>query len=240
MDLSVQPQVPCYAWDAGPNYPGVEFLGPVTVYPNVHIGAGSVIYGPCVLGHPPRGRAPGELPLVIGRAATIRAFTTIYAGVTIGDRFQTGNSAVILTDNVFGDDCSLGTCAVLDCGNRIGSRTKVHTHAGMECATLDDDVFIGPGARLLDDPHAPCPRSKECVGGVKVMRFAVIGADATVLPGLTVGERAVVASGALVTKDVPPGVVVVGNPARVLKRVDEMECFAGFYERPYEWSTDQP
>jgi acetyltransferase-like isoleucine patch superfamily enzyme len=217
------------------DYPGVELNGDVTIYPNVSLGEGSVVYGPCVLGHPPRGRAPGELPLTIGKGATIRAFTTIYAGVTIGDRFQTGNSAVILTDNQLGDDCSVGTCAALDCGNRIGNRVKIHTHAGMECATLEDDVYIGPGARLLDDPHVPCPRSKECVGGVKVRRFGVVGADATVLAGLTVGERAVVAAGALVTRDVEPGMIVAGNPARVLKRIEEVACFKGFYERAYDW-----
>jgi acetyltransferase-like isoleucine patch superfamily enzyme len=199
------------------DYPGVELNGDVTIYPNVSLGEGSVVYGPCVLGHPPRGRAPGELPLTIGKGATLRAFTTIYAGVTIGDRFQTG------------------TCAALDCGNRIGNRVKIHTHAGMECATLEDDVYIGPGARLLDDPHVPCPRSKECVGGVKVRRFGVVGADATVLAGLTVGERAVVAAGALVTHDVEPGMIVAGNPARVLKRIEEVACFKGFYERAYDW-----
>lgn len=217
-------------------HPGVEFIGPVTIYPNVTIGEGSVVYGPCILGHPPRGKAPGELPLVIGSYAIIRAFTTIYAGTTIGDRCQTGHSTVIREDNIFGDDCSVGTCAVLECGNRIGNHVRIHTHAGMECATLADEVLIGPGARLLDDPHAPCPRSRECVGGVKVKYAAVIGADATVLPGLTVEERAVVGAASVVIRDVPAEVVVAGNPARVVKRVDELVCWPGFYERPYVWS----
>lgn len=220
-------------------YPAVEFVelaGPVAVFPNVTIGRGSTVYGPCVLGHPPRGNAPGELPLQIGVDSVIRAFTVIYAGTAIGDRFQTGHNTVIREDNIIGDDCSVGTGAALECGNRIGNRVRIHTHVGMEYATLADDVFMGPGARLLDDPHAPCPRSRECVGGPKIQSAAVIGADATVLPGVTVGRRAVVASGALVTRDVGDEVVVVGNPARVLKRVDELVCWAGFYERPYVWS----
>jgi acetyltransferase-like isoleucine patch superfamily enzyme len=217
-------------------HPGIEFVGSVTVYPNVAIGEGSVVYGPCVLGQPPRGKAPGELPLVIGANAVIRAFTVIYAGTTIGDRFQTGHSTVIREDNAIGDDCSVGTFAGLECGNRVGSRVRIHTHVGMEYATVADDVFIGPGARLLDDPHAPCPRSRECVGGVKVKRGAVIGADATVLAGLTVEERAIVGARSVVTRDVPAAAVVVGNPARVLKRVDELECWTGFFERPYVWS----
>lgn len=218
------------------DHPGVEFIGPATVYPNVTIGQGSVVYGPCVLGQPPRGKAPGELPLVIGANSVIRTFSVIYAGVTMGDRCQTGHSTVIREGNVLGDDCSVGTHVGLEPYNRIGNRVRIHTNAAMERATLEDDVFIGPGALLMDDPHAPCPRSPECVGGVTVKRAAVIGAGAMVVPGATVGERAVVAGGAVATGDVPPEVLVVGVPARVIKRVDELECWPGFYERPYIWS----
>jgi acetyltransferase-like isoleucine patch superfamily enzyme len=166
----------------------------------------------------------------------IRTFTVIYAGVTMGDRCQTGHNAVIREGNVMGDDCSVGSLVGLEPHNQIGNRVRIHTDAGMERATLEDDVFIGPGGRLLDDPHAPCPRSPECVGGATVKRAAVIGAGALVMPGVTVGERAVVASGAVVTGDVPPEVLVVGVPARVIKRLDELECWPGFYERPYIWS----
>jgi acetyltransferase-like isoleucine patch superfamily enzyme len=217
-------------------HPGVEIIGPATIYPNVTIGEGSVLYGPCVLGQPPRGKAPGELPLVIGVNSVIRTFTVIYAGVTIGDRFQSGHSAVIREGNVIGDDCSVGTHVALEPHNRIGNRVRIHTSAAMERATLEDDVFIGPGSLLMDDPHAPCPRSPECVGGVTVQKAAVIGAGAMVVPGTTVGKRAVVAGGAVATSDVPPEVVVAGIPARVIKRLDELECWPGFYAHPYIWS----
>ena len=155
-------------------HPGVEFVGQATVYPNVTIGPGSVVYGPCVLGHPPRGKAPGELPLVIGANSTIREFAVLYAGSTIGDRFQTGHWTLIREDNVIGNDCSVGSGAELECGNRIGNHVRIHTHAGMECATLADEVYIGPGARLLDDLHVPCPRSRDCVGGARIEKFAVL------------------------------------------------------------------
>jgi acetyltransferase-like isoleucine patch superfamily enzyme len=234
--------------DPSQDHPGVEFFGPVTIYPNVTIGPGSKVYGPCVLGHPPRGREPGHLPLVIGPGAVIRAFAVVYAGTTIGSRFQMGHSAVVREDNVFGDDCSMGTCAVLECGNRIGNRVRIHTHVGMEYATVHDGVFLGPGSRLLDDPHVYCPRTRECVGGATILAGAIVGADATVLPGVTVGERAIVGAAAVVTHDVPARVVVVGNPAREVKKVDELVCWKGFYERPYVWfdteenevAADQP
>ena len=170
---------------------------------------------------------------MIGRCSTIRAFTVIYAGTTIGDRFQTGHHTIIREDNILGDDCSVGSGAILECTNRIGNRVRIHTHVGMELATIADDVFVGPGARFLDDPHAPCPRSKECIGGPRIEPGAVIGADSTVLPGVTVGARAVVASGSVVTKNVAPETVVAGNPARLLKRADEVKCFKGFYSQAY-------
>lgn len=225
-----------HTWEEHAGVDFVELAGPIRVFPNVTIGEGSIVYGPCILGHPPRGNAPGELPLVIGRQSIIRAFTVIYAGVTIGDHFQTGHSTIIREGNVIGDDCSVGTHVGLEPRNHIGNRVRIHTNAAMEGATLEDDVCIGPGALLMDDPHPPCPRSPDCVWGVTVRRAAVIGAGSSVVPGKTIGRRAVVAGGAVATKDVPDAVVVAGNPARVIKRVDELICWPGLYERPYEWS----
>jgi acetyltransferase-like isoleucine patch superfamily enzyme len=218
-------------------FPGVEFVGQVEVHPNVVIGSGSVVYGPTILGQPARGKAAGEQALTIGRGAVIRAFTVIYAGTTIGDRFQTGHHTVIREDNQIGNNCSVGTLAALESGNRVGNRVRIHSHADMENARLGNGVFVGPGARLLDDPHVYCPRTAECVGGVVANDGAIIGANATVLAGVTVGKRAVVGAGSVVTRDVPDEVVVAGNPAKVIKRVDELECRMGFYERPYLWPT---
>ena len=69
----------------------------------------------------------GELPLTIGVAATIRPFSTIYAGCAIGDRFQTGQCVSIREDNIFGDDVSIGTCVRMECGNRVGDRVRIHS-----------------------------------------------------------------------------------------------------------------
>ena len=102
--------------------------------------------------------------------------------------------------------------------------------------TVEDDVFIGPNVVFTDDPHPMnCPKYKECKGGVTVKRFARIGAHSTLLPGVVVGENTLIGAGSLVVHDVPPGTVAAGNPARVIKRIDDLACDPGFFERPYVW-----
>jgi acetyltransferase-like isoleucine patch superfamily enzyme len=73
-----------------------------------------------------------------------------------------------------------------------------------------------------------------------VRRLARIGANATILPGVEIGEDSLVAAGAVVVEDVPPGTVVAGNPARVIKSVPELTCPPGFFERPYVWEPYRP
>jgi len=195
-----------------------------------------VVEEPCILGKPPRGRKPGELKLEIGMGGIIRPFTTLYAGSRIGNGFQTGQGASIREDNVIGDDVSIGTNAVLEFGNRIGNRVRVHSCCFLEMVTIGDDVFIGPNVVFTDDPHPmKCPRYLECKGGVTVKRLARIGAHSTLLPGVVVGENALVGAGSVVTRDVPPGTVVAGNPARVVKKVEDLTCPPGFFEKPYLW-----
>ncbi|RPI03737.1 MAG: N-acetyltransferase [Calditrichaeota bacterium] len=211
-----------------------------TIYENVQIGEGTLIQAPSILGKPPRGKNPGELVLVIGRNGVVRPFTTIYAGSTFGDNLQTGQGASIREDNIVGDDVSIGTNAVLEFGNRIGNRVRIHSLCFLEMVTIEDDVFIGPNVVFTDDPHPmKCERYLECLGGVTVKRLARIGANSTILPGVTIGENTLVGAGSVVTRDVPDHMVVAGTPAKIIKRVDELKCYPGFYERPYTWPPYQ-
>jgi len=206
------------------------------IYDNVQIGSGSVILHASVVGMPPRGTRAGELPTTLGQNCIVRPFTTIYAGTSIGDRFQSGQGASIREDNVIGHDVSVGTHAVLEFGNRIGNQVRIHTACFLEMVTLEDYVFLGPGVVFTDDPHPMgCPRYKECRGGATVQEFARVGANTTILPGVTIGRNALVGAGSVVVDDVPENSVVVGSPARVLKSVEELVCYPGFYERPYLW-----
>jgi len=83
---------------------------------------------------------------------------------------------------------------------------------------IENDVFIGPRAVLTNDKYPPQPNLE----GVTIKKGASIGANSVILPGIIVGENAMVGAGAVVTKNVPAGAVVVGNPARVIKKRSEM------------------
>jgi len=206
------------------------------IAPGVTLGEGCDLQPPCVLGKPPRGCQIGERELLIGADAVVRPFTTLYAGSVIGARLQTGQGASIREDNVLGDDVSIGTNAVLEFGNRIGNRVRIHSGCFLEMVTIEDDVFVGPNVVFTDDPHPMgCPRYTECRGGATVRRLARIGANSTILPGVVIGENALVGAGSVVVDDVPDGTVVAGNPARFIRRVEELTCEAGFYSRPYSW-----
>ena len=176
---------------------------------------------------------PANAELIIGSDATIRPFTTLYSGSTIGDRLQTGQGASIREDNVLGDDVSIGTNAVLEFGNRIGNRVRIHSGCFLELVTIEDDVFVGPNVVFTDDPHPMgCAHYTECRGGATVRRLARIGANSTILPGVVIGENSLVGAGSVVVRDVPAGTVVVGNPARVIRRVDELVCEPGSTSAP--------
>ncbi|OFW61965.1 MAG: hypothetical protein A2133_07165 [Actinobacteria bacterium RBG_16_64_13] len=219
---------------AGPT--GAAWPAGVHVAVGVQIGPDADLQSPCIVGKAPRGAVEGELPLKIGCRATVRPFTTIYAGNVIGDRLQTGQGASIREDNVLGDDVSVGTNSVLEFGNRIGNRVRIHSGCFLEMVTIEDDVFVGPNVVFTDDPHPMnCPSYKDCKGGPVVRRLARIGANTTILPGVEIGENALIGAGSVVVDDIPAGAVAVGNPARVIKHVSELTCPQGFHERPYQW-----
>lgn len=125
-----------------------------------------------------------------------------------------------------GDEVKIGAFVEIQKGVRVGNRCKISSHSFIcEGVTLEDEVFIGHNVTFINDPY---PRATNSEGALQteadwhcvptlVKRGASIGSSATLLCGITIGERAIVGAGSVVTKDVPPDAVVAGNPARVFK-----------------------
>ena len=197
-------------------------------FPNVLLGPGTRVEDFCVLGAPAKGREPGEERLIIGPNGTIRSHTTIYAGVQIGARVQTGHGVLIREHTRIGDDCSIGSGSVVEFAVVIGDRVRLHSQCFVpEYSVLEDDCWLGPRVVLTNARFPKSRRAKDTLEGVRICRLAKIGANATLLPGVVIGEGALVGAGAVVTRDVPPGTVVVGNPARPLSHVSELRDEGG-------------
>lgn len=147
----------------------------------------------------------------VGRGAKIFAFTNLY-GCEIGD------------------DTKIGAFVEIQKGARIGNRCKVSSHSFIcEGVTVEDEVFIGHGVIFINDRF---PRATTTEGTLqteadwacvptRVKQGASIGSGATILCGVEIGERAIIGAGAVVTKDVPADSIVAGNPARLLRGVEE-------------------
>ncbi len=128
-----------------------------------------------------------------------------------------------------GDESKIGTFVEIQKGAKIGRRVKVSSHTFIcEGVTIEDYCFIGHGVMFINDryPRAANPDGSvqtetdwECIQTL-IQKGASIGSNATILCGVTVGEGAIVGAGSVVTKDVPPYSIAVGNPARVLRKLE--------------------
>lgn len=214
----------------------MDFKSHILIAQNVHWSPKTSHLDPFVhLGKAPRGKTEGDLSLMLGASAEIRSMTVIYAGSTIGDHFQTGHHVLIREDNQIGHHVSIGSNSTLEFGNIIGDHCRIHSGCFLERVTLEEHVFIGPNVVFTDDPHPMCPEYLRCKRGAHVGAYSRIGANVTLLPGVTIGRNCLIGAGALVTTDIPDNMVAAGHPAKVIKAVSELTCEAGFFERPYIW-----
>lgn len=140
----------------------------------------------------------------------------------IGKGTRIWQFVVVLKGAKIGADCNICAQTLIEGDVVIGDRVTVKSGVQIwDGSVIGDDVFIGPNATFCNDLY---PRSKHYptqFNGVTIHNGASVGANATLLPGITIGEKAMVGAGAVVTKDVPARAVVVGNPAKIVRLIDD-------------------
>jgi acetyltransferase-like isoleucine patch superfamily enzyme len=193
------------------------------IYAGVRLGPRPLIEDYCVIGVPPREVSEGEIETILGSDAHVRSHTVIYAGNIIGNCFQTGNKVNIREWNRIGNNVSVGTLSVIEHHVEIGNNVRIHSQAFIpEFSVLEDNAWIGPNVVLTNAKYPLSRGAKESLQGPRVKRGAKIGANATILPGVVIGENALVGAGAVVIKNVPGGMVVAGNPARIIRKISDL------------------
>lgn len=202
------------------------------IYPNVTLGKNCRIDEGVILGFSEK--EPFE-KTDVGDNGIFRFHTFVYGGVSIGENFQSGPNVLIREDNIIGNNVAVWHGATISPGNKIGDGCRIHAGSFLELVTLGKRVFIGPNVVFTDDPHPVNPSPRTHFGGAVVEDEAVIGANVTILPHVKVGRRSVVGAGSVVTKDIPAFEVWIGNPARFLKRVENIICeIGGAQHYPYK------
>lgn len=154
--------------------------------------------------------------LTIGEDALIRSGSIIYTESVIGDGFQTGHQVTIRENSRIGNHVSIGTLSDIQGNCDIGNYVRAHSnvHIGQH-TVIDSFVWVFPYVVFTNDPTPP----SEQLTGVHVSSFAIIATGSVILPGIEIGQDALVGAGAIVTKDVDSYTVVAGNPARVVADV---------------------
>jgi acetyltransferase-like isoleucine patch superfamily enzyme len=154
-------------------------------------------------------------------------YVCITPDVTLGKNVRLGRF-INLYGCQIGDETKIGAFVEIQKNASVGRRCKISSHTFIcEGVTIEDHVFIGHGVTFVNDsfPRATTPAGELQTGTdwkvekTLIKRGASIGSGATILSNVTIGERAIVGAGSVVTRDVPPNTIVVGNPAKVLRSI---------------------
>jgi len=202
-----------------------------TVHPDTVLGEGVKVLENAVVGKQPslspRSTAKrDELPPAeIGEGTIVSTGAIVFAGSRIGARVILGDQSCVRERVTVGDDVVLGRGSLIENDTTVGAMTKIQAEAYITAySTLEEHVFIAPCVVTTNDNFmGRTERRHELTKGPTIRRGARVGAGAVLCPGVEIGEEAFVGAGAVVTKDVPPRTIVVGNPARILREVPEDE-----------------
>ena len=211
---------------------GVEVASNVTFYPNVFVGANSRILEGSVIGRPPiragttnRPVSLGDRTVRIGADSVIGANCVVYTHVNIARNVLICDLTSIREGSRLAEGVVIGRMTTVMHDVSIGERTRITDNIHITGnAKIEADVFIGPGVSTANDNDVYLRRFGLLpfeTDGPTIRRFAVIGTGAILAPGIEVGIGAVVATGAMATKNVPPWTIVAGSPARGVSKVDD-------------------
>jgi acetyltransferase-like isoleucine patch superfamily enzyme len=189
------------------------------IYPDVVLGDNVVIEDFCIIGIPIVDSPNNKT--IIGDNALIRAGTYIYAGNQIGKNFKTGNKVNIRESNSIGDNVSIGSLSNVEHNIKIGNEVRLHSQVFVpEFTILDDGCWLGPNVVITNAKYPLSQGVKNELIGAHIKRGAKIGANTTILPGLSIGINSLVGAGAIVTKDVDDHVIAYGSPAINIRKID--------------------
>ena len=208
-----------------------EIAPSAIVYPGTVIGDGCKILDGAVVGKQPslspRSTAKREdlPPLELGAGTIVSTGAIVFAGTRIGERVIVGDQACVRERCEVGDDAVIGRGTLVENDTTIGALTRIQAMAYITAySTLEEQVFVAPCVVTTNDNFMGRTEKRHALRrGPTIRRGARIGGAAVLLPGIEIGEEAFVGAGAVVVDDVPPRVMVVGNPARVLRDVPSEE-----------------
>ena len=203
----------------------------VIIYPNVEIKDNVIIGDNVILGKIPERAKTSTLkkeelpPLIINERVTISSGSVICSGTSIGAETLIGDGAFIREKCVIGSSCLIGRAVTIENDTKIGNFVKIQAHAYITAyMNIEDYVFIAPCAVTTNDNFMGRTEKRFALKkGAHIKKGARIGANAILLPGITIGKEAFIAAGSIVTKDVPDYKLVKGIPARVMKDVPPEE-----------------
>jgi acetyltransferase-like isoleucine patch superfamily enzyme len=202
-----------------------------TIYPGTVLGEGVKVLENAVVGKQPslspRSTTKREelAPAEIGDGTIVSTGAIVFAGTRIGARVILGDQSCVRERVTVGDDVVLGRGSLIENDTTVGAMTKIQAMAYITAySTLEEHVFVAPCVVTTNDNFMGRTEARHALTkGATIRRGARVGGGAVLCPGVEVGEEAFVGAGAVVTKNVPPRALVVGNPARVLREVPSEE-----------------
>ena len=223
-------------------FPNAVIGSNVTIGEGCEIGYGVVIHDDTVIGDNVRiddyavvGKLPMKAansavtkecelpPCKIGSGVIIGTSAVIYRGCEIGDKVLIADLGTVRERVTIGNMTIIGRGATVECDTTVGMKCKIQTNVYLTAySTVEDFCFVGPCVTTSNDNFAGRTEKRfDLFKGLTLKKGGRIGAGSTILPGKVIGEDAFVAAGSVVTKDVAPRTIVMGNPARYFKDVDE-------------------